>query len=58
MFPKVSDLSIVNLDLQHLLLRGVDLVNLLLSETQKSLLRRKRNEHFLHPKYNLIIKHM
>lgn len=58
-FPGVLDLSVVNPDLQHLLWRRADLANLLLAETQKSSLRRKRNGHFLHPKHNfVIVKHM
>lgn len=60
MLPGISDLSIVNLYLHYLLLRGVDLVNLLLQNksklSEKCLLRRKRNEHVLYPKYSFLIE--
>lgn len=58
MLPGISDLSIVNLYLHYLLLRGVDLVNLLLPETQKCSQRRKRNECFLHPKRSFLIENI
>lgn len=48
MFPGISDLSIVKLDVQHLLRRRVNLANLLLPETQKT----SRKEREMSTSYN------